>query len=80
MEPFYYKKKSTTLKNQDFINYSEKIVEILTTIDPVLAGKSCWTLGYGCTIAPFSSIHIDAWLRNWLQSSKVLIQIQHSRY
>ena len=28
--------------------------------------------GFGCTISPSSSPHIDAWLRNWLQSSKVL--------
>ena len=28
--------------------------------------------GFGCTISPSSSPHIDAWLRNWLQSSKSL--------
>ena len=67
MDPFFYKKKSTTLKNQDFINYLEEIVELLKRIDPILTDKSCWKWGCGYTIALFSSLHnIDAWLRNWL--------------
>ena len=36
MDYFIYKKKSTTLMNQDFMNYLEKIVEPLLTIDPIL--------------------------------------------
>ena len=61
MEPSFYKKESTTLKNQDLINYSEKNVELLITIDPSEA------MGV--------QLLVDAWLRNWLQSSKVLIHI-----
>ena len=51
MDSLIYKKKSTTLKNQDFINYLEKIVELLLTIDPILTVKSCWKCGCGDTIA-----------------------------
>ena len=34
---------------------------------------------YGCTNSPYWSPHIDAWRRNYLQLSKVLIQIQDIR-
>ena len=59
---------------------SNFLLTIWKNIVELLSGKFCYKWGYECTIAPFSSSHIDAWLRNWLQSSKALIQIQHSRY
>ena len=61
-------KKSITLKNQDFINYLEKIVELLITIDPILTGKSCWKWGCGCTITFFSSLHNATWLISVIKS------------
>ena len=47
MDFSFIKKKSTTLKNQDFINYLEKIVELLIKIDQILCG---------CKIASLSSL------------------------
>ena len=42
IDPFFYEKKFTTLKNQVFINYLEKTAELLIAIDSILLmGKSC---------------------------------------
>ena len=73
-------KNSTILENQDFTNYLQKVVEFFITTGPILTGKSCEKWDCGCKIASSSSSHINTWLRNRLQSSKILIQIQYSRY
>ena len=43
IDPFFYnKKKSTsTLKKQNFINYMEAVVQLLTAKGPILTGKCC---------------------------------------
>ena len=52
----FHIKNSTTLKNQDFINYLEKIVELSIEIGSVLTSESCevtlWV--YNCSLLEFT--------------------------
>ena len=79
--PFSLKKKSATLENQIVINYLKKIVELLIAIGSILTCKLCEMWSCECTIYCSLLEFIYRCLtdmRNWLQLSKALIQIQHS--